>query len=659
MTFPPHILARQRQVAQIAARIFNKPFSAEGKRTGAQILRQPLKGPEVNTYYPAPPIKISELRKLLPEFELIDSVNGPRLAKLDSLRRRGKGAPVKVITHLPLDRNRHLAQTHPTCIMGNSSSHSPAEVEASVYLNSQERESLQKNYDYICRMLNVEPKDGIPVQKLRASKILPSFLVRGLLAPPRDPQDLSKPAEARKPLQVIKHAEFLLAACRVARSAGAEQVAIFFDMADLTGRTLYDWVAHIVALALEAWHRTPRRAGRIRSPSSTEVARREDALVRYLLLAPYYKREQALDFDFDPASERHRTYRFNLAEWLKRCETPGNVDLPAFRYWLNHNPALRHMTELAFERIFFTPLDPTRPLLPYPEAIAAQRLMANLLSPRQVGRSQLLTRGDQWFLNDALPSTCREEWDLVFASDLDGKSWNTFVHRLSRSGATLIVIREQGTGYIFGGFASDDWVSHPDFYGTSANFLFTVRPDLRVYPAGTINAHYQYLNQGTQTLPNGLGMGGQLGYFGLWINADFETGCSQAGPACSTYGSPRLSHEEYFRIESIEVWQVRRSPTDSDDEDGAVAGRPQKSAMDAHPDAVALLELANRKMYASSVRDPDLDLDPPTASHEHDHHPHRHHSHRPHHRSEVVDDEDDMEAILKRRPKDYPEERYK
>ncbi|RKP39311.1 TLD-domain-containing protein [Dimargaris cristalligena] len=214
-----------------------------------------------------------------------------------------------------------------------------------------------------------------------------------------------------------------------------------------------------------------------------------------------------------------------------------------------------------------------------------------------------------------------------------------------RSGATLIVIREKGSNYIFGGFASEDWSMCPDFYGNSANFLFTIQPELRTYPSSRINDHYQYLNQGTQTLPNGLGMGGQLGYCGLWINPDFETGSSLAGPRCSTYTSPQLSKEAHFAIDSVEVWQVRRSPTESDDDDGEAltngrGRRPKKSAMDAHPDAVALLEMANRKMYASTVRDPDLDLDTPGLE------------------RRSSDHEDDMEAILKRRHLNSPPPQY-
>lgn len=49
------------------------------------------------------------------------------------------------------------------------------------------------------------------------------------------------------------------------------------------------------------------------------------------------------------------------------------------------------------------------------------------------------------------------------------------------------------------------------------------------------------------------GMGGQLGYWGLWIDASFEFGnCS---PSCSTYaGYKMLSGSPVFTIAGLEVW---------------------------------------------------------------------------------------------------------
>lgn len=56
------------------------------------------------------------------------------------------------------------------------------------------------------------------------------------------------------------------------------------------------------------------------------------------------------------------------------------------------------------------------------------------------------------------------------------------------------------------------------------------------------------------------GMGGQHGYFGLWIDVDFGKGHSKAKPTCTTYGSPQLSAQEDFQFQKMEVWAVGEAP---------------------------------------------------------------------------------------------------
>lgn len=55
-------------------------------------------------------------------------------------------------------------------------------------------------------------------------------------------------------------------------------------------------------------------------------------------------------------------------------------------------------------------------------------------------------------------------------------------------------------------------------------------------------------------------MGGQHGYFGLWLDSDFGHGHSRARPRCTTYGSPQLSGDEDFTVDTVEVWGVGVPP---------------------------------------------------------------------------------------------------
>lgn len=70
------------------------------------------------------------------------------------------------------------------------------------------------------------------------------------------------------------------------------------------------------------------------------------------------------------------------------------------------------------------------------------------------------------------------------------------------------------------------------------------------------------------------GMGGQHGYFGLWIDSDYGKGHSKAKPRCTTYNSPQLSAKEDFTLDVMEVWAVGDLP------ESAGVGEPVKLCPD-------------------------------------------------------------------------------
>ncbi|KAG9474795.1 hypothetical protein GDO78_003319, partial [Eleutherodactylus coqui] len=157
------------------------------------------------------------------------------------------------------------------------------------------------------------------------------------------------------------------------------------------------------------------------------------------------------------------------------------------------------------------------------------------------------------FLNFHLPSDMQHKWRLLFSTRLHGESFSQLCGHLVDQGPSLLVVRDAG-GFIFGGFASHNWEVKPRFQGDSTCFLFTVSPRLEVFTYTGYNDHYMYLNHGQQTMPNGLGMGGQHDFFGLWIDSNFGKGHSKAKPRCTTYNSPQLSASEEFTIDAMEVW---------------------------------------------------------------------------------------------------------
>ncbi|XP_070763196.1 MTOR-associated protein MEAK7 [Enoplosus armatus] len=202
-----------------------------------------------------------------------------------------------------------------------------------------------------------------------------------------------------------------------------------------------------------------------------------------------------------------------------------------------------------------------------------------------------------------LPDGYSAPWRLVFSTRLHGESFTRMVAGLAKRGPTLLLIKD-AKGHVFGGFASHAWEVKPQFQGDSRCFLFTVFPRLRVYTATGYNQHFMYLNQNQQTMPNGLGMGGQHGYFGLWLDSDFGRGHSRARPKCTTYGSPQLSGEEDFTVDSMEVWAVGKP---SEPEVGSEEGEGKKSILDVDPEVQAMMEMAGKTLHSQGLREPEED----------------------------------------------------
>ncbi|XP_023117803.2 MTOR-associated protein MEAK7 [Amphiprion ocellaris] len=207
------------------------------------------------------------------------------------------------------------------------------------------------------------------------------------------------------------------------------------------------------------------------------------------------------------------------------------------------------------------------------------------------------------FVAPQLPDSYSAPWRLVFSTRLHGESFTRMVGGLTKRGPTLLLIKDT-KGHVFGGFASHGWEVKPQFQGDSRCFLFTVFPQLRVFTATGYNQHFMYLNQNQQTMPNGLGMGGQHGYFGLWLDCDFGHGHSRARPKCTTYGSPQLSGDEDFTIDSMEVWAVGKPPEPEEGDDGEGGKR---SILDVDPEVQAMMEMAGKTLHSQGLREPEED----------------------------------------------------
>lgn len=141
-----------------------------------------------------------------------------------------------------------------------------------------------------------------------------------------------------------------------------------------------------------------------------------------------------------------------------------------------------------------------------------------------------------------------------------GLSFNRLVHALQGYGGPTILIIEDDKGSIFGGYSTTEWKESNSFYGSDASFLFQLQPTFAMYRSRLSNnkPNYMYLNQSGFELPHGLGMGGTVDGFRLFLPESFDSGICRS--QCMTFeegfltSTDTIDGSNEFVISAVEVW---------------------------------------------------------------------------------------------------------
>ncbi|XP_055920487.1 MTOR-associated protein MEAK7 [Eupeodes corollae] len=281
---------------------------------------------------------------------------------------------------------------------------------------------------------------------------------------------------------------------------------------------------------------------------------------------------------------------------LKDLMNVQPVSLDELENWLHFNPLWLEMWK-AVVVFIYSQKSSTR--IPSTAECHPKTLPFCELPPNCNQLKSIMDVGKIMFLSDQLPTEFRTKWRLLFNSQLHGESFATFLGKIINKGPTVLIIEDEQR-HIFGGFAPHSWNLHPKFVGNDTALLFTLQPTMQSFIPSGYNDHYQYLNTSQQTMPNGLGMGGQFEYWGLWL--DCEYGLGQSSETCTTFKNyKQLSANKAFNVRNIEVWAVGEEP-EKEDGDG-----PQRSILDKNLEDKVILDLAGRQMHSEGLRDPDLE----------------------------------------------------
>ena len=166
-------------------------------------------------------------------------------------------------------------------------------------------------------------------------------------------------------------------------------------------------------------------------------------------------------------------------------------------------------------------------------------------------------------------------------------------------GPTVLLIRDRA-GYLYGGYGSQPWEKHSSFYGDMKSFLFQLFPAASIFRPTGANANLQWViylsvqnsiivydykrnrkftvlrtvqcavNFSSESIPNGVGFGGRVNHFGLFISSSFDQGHTYP---CSTFDNPCLSKSTVIHPDVIECWGVAGGETNETAVRGTVLER--------------------------------------------------------------------------------------
>eukprot|EP00951_Prasinocladus_malaysianus_P015042 scaffold114845_cov47-Prasinocladus_malaysianus.AAC.1 len=188
----------------------------------------------------------------------------------------------------------------------------------------------------------------------------------------------------------------------------------------------------------------------------------------------------------------------------------------------------------------------------------------------------------------------RTKWELLFHSDKNGKSFNTFMGAVAGKGSSIVIVSDK-SGNVFGGFAGQPWQKAGTFAGDFTCFIFSLYPSAAMYKPSGVNENFQWCGQGFNALPNGFGFGGQVGFFAIFVDDTMDKGMTR--PA-ATYNSPAFSKEQLFEVDTVECWLVE--PSEEEMERREATG----TAMDRFKETNKFLKIAGAQAdYSSAYRD--------------------------------------------------------
>ncbi|XP_043239470.1 oxidation resistance protein 1-like isoform X1 [Amphibalanus amphitrite] len=168
--------------------------------------------------------------------------------------------------------------------------------------------------------------------------------------------------------------------------------------------------------------------------------------------------------------------------------------------------------------------------------------------PELVGNTELLTDEARLCLQRHLPARVEgHPWQLVYSASEHGFSLKSLYRQAVEFDCPMLMVVKDASDSVFGAVCTDPIRFGKHYYGTGESFLFTLRPQFRVYRWSGEN---QYFARGSTDC---LEFGSGDGRAGLYVDEDLARGITEP---CQTYNNDPLTVGKEFFITAVELWAL-------------------------------------------------------------------------------------------------------
>eukprot|EP01126_Amoeba_proteus_P006764 TRINITY_DN12370_c0_g1_i2.p1 TRINITY_DN12370_c0_g1~~TRINITY_DN12370_c0_g1_i2.p1 ORF type:complete len:478 (+),score=81.56 TRINITY_DN12370_c0_g1_i2:336-1769(+) len=157
-----------------------------------------------------------------------------------------------------------------------------------------------------------------------------------------------------------------------------------------------------------------------------------------------------------------------------------------------------------------------------------------------------------WLLSSVIDEP-QSMWEILFSAGSHGCSFGRLAAQVAGYGAPTVLLIRTEKKEIFGAYVSVAWHPRSSHYKDSNSFLFSLLPNLAIYRSvGENNFYFYDVKTKFSNIPQGIGFGGRLEHFRLFVTNDLSNG--YATGIDSTYERGKLSSETNFNISNLEIW---------------------------------------------------------------------------------------------------------